>query len=227
MIRQILAVSALVLLGACSSGGGNNMPIMSAIKDVILPSKDAGGPPQARAPLTRARIEANGLALVRAQIDGEEISNILSAKSLNGLYVTYVSAFQQTIAMKGTLITATRGLGGDLLAVADGRADPVANLTPPDNWPASISRSYRFPDDGPGGRLVSVDCNILRGSEIQITIVEITYDVTAMSETCSGEGEAFTNIHLVDETGQIWQTRQWIGSKLGYLNMEVLEPVTF
>lgn len=227
MIPRILAVCGLVILGACSSSGGNNMPILSAIKEVILPSKEEGGPPQARAPLTRARIEENGLALVRAQLDGEEISNILSAKSLNGLYVTYVSAFQQTIAMKGTLITATRGLGGDLLSVADGTSDPVASLTPPNDWPSSVSRSYRFPADGPEGRLISVDCKIVPGPEMQVTIVEVTYDVTVMTENCTGDGETFTNAHLVDRVGQIWQTRQWVGPKLGYLNIEVLEPVTF
>ncbi|MEE9453328.1 MAG: YjbF family lipoprotein [Paracoccaceae bacterium] len=225
MIRQSLLFCLALSLGACSSGGTS--PVFSAIKGVILPSDEDEKPAKAPATITRARIEQSGLAIIRGRLEGEDITNILSATSLNGTYVTYVSAFKQTVTMNGSLVTATRGLGGDLLAVRNDANDPVAVLTPPKDWPTHLTRDYRFPADGPAGNVVTLDCALTRGGETEITIVELDYTVTAFSEVCSGKGVNFTNIYLADaKSGQIWQARQWVGEKLGYLNIEVLEPFT-
>jgi len=225
MMRLSLLFCLVLSLGACSSGGTS--PVFSAIKGVILPTAGDEKPAKAPATITRARIEESGLAIIRGRLEGENITNILSATSLNGTYVTYVSAFKQTVTMNGSLVTATRGLGGDLLAVRNDPHDPVAIITPPEDWPARLTRDYRFPADGPAGDIITVDCVLTRGGEKQITIVELTYSVTAFSEACRGDGVQFTNIYLADsKSGQIWQTRQWVGKTLGYLNIEVLEPFT-
>ncbi len=225
MSRIWIAAGALGVLGACSSGGTS--PVFTAVKEIVMPSKDAAKPAAASTPVTRALIVQNGLAMVRARIAGEDISNILSATSLNGAYVTYVSAFRQSITMRGTLVTATRGLGGDLLAVRNDANDPVATPTPPRDWPQRISRDYRFPGVGPGGRVVPVTCSYTQAAATTVTIVEITYDVIPVTETCAGDTVSFANTYLADsKTGQIWQAREWVGNKVGYLNLDVLEPFT-
>lgn len=225
MMRKSLALCVVAAVSACSSGGGTS-PIFGAIKGVVFPDKDEAAP-TSRAPLSRERITQSGLAAVRARIEGEDISNVLSATSLNGTYVTYVSAFRQSITMHGSLITATRGLGGDMLSVSNSANDPIVVPTPPENWPAQISRNYRFPGVGPSGTTLAVNCALTRGAQSQITIVEITYDVITFVEACAGDGAAFTNTYQADaKSGQIWQTQQWIGDERGYLNIEVLEPFT-
>ncbi len=227
-IGIILSVFSIALLSGCANGGVNGGFLFRAVKDTLFSpdETDTDAAPSNSAPLTRAFIEQTGLALIRANIDGETVTNVLSATSLNGAYVTYVSPFQQSISMKGTLITATRGLGSDLLSVSDDPSDPIANKTPLANWANSFSRSYRFTGDGPVGTVVNVQCSLAAQAPMEITIVEVTYDVTPMIETCRGEDLSFNNIHLVDKDGQIWQTRQWVGEGLGILNIEVLEPLT-
>ena len=235
MMRQkfgvALSVMAITLLAGCSSNGGGGGIMFRAIKDTLF---SGGGDEEVTQPagtptsggLTRARIEETGLALIRANIDGDSATNVLSATSLNGSYVTYVSAFQQTISMKGTLITATRGLGSDLLSVADAPNDPIANMTPVANWPSQYERSYRFTGTGPAGTVITVQCSLAPQAPMQVTIVEVTYDVTPFVESCQGDGVSFNNVHLADKDGQIWQSRQWVGEGLGILNIEVLEPLT-
>lgn len=225
-----LSVLMISLLAGCANGGiGGGGILFRAIKDTVF----SGGGDEEAAPatttgggLTRARIEETGLALIRANIDGDTAANVLSATSLNSGYVTYVSAHQQTISMKSTLITATRGLGSDLLSVASAPNDPIANLTPIANWASGYERSYRFTGDGPAGTVITVQCSIASQAPMQITIVEVTYDVTPFVESCQGDGVSFNNVHLADDSGQIWQTRQWVGVGLGILNIEVLEPLT-
>jgi len=225
MMRKLLVLGVLATVSACSSGGTG--PIFSAIKDVVLPGKEEAAPTGSATVLTRDRIKASGLAAVRARIEGEEVANVLTATSLNGSYVTYVSAFRQSVTMNGSLVTATRGLGGDLLAVRSDANDPVVVVTPPKDWPTHLTRDYRFPGIGPEGDITHVSCDMVRGGAAKLTIVELVYDVIKFTENCSGNGVAFSNTYFAEaKSGQIWQTRQWIGDKRGYLNIEVLEPFT-
>ena len=226
MMRPILALLALSILTACSSGGTS--PVVAVIKGVILPPKAEDIPvANAGAKLTREKIEAFGLALIRGRIEGEDISNLLTGTAVNGDYVTYVSSYRQNIVMLGTLVTGTRGMGGDLLSVRSDTNDPIAHATPTDDWPSTLTRDYRFPGVGPTGKTISVTCNLTRAPDTTVTIVEVTYDVTPFTEICAGDGVAFTNTYLAQpDTGQIWQSLQWIGDKVGYVNIEVLEPYT-
>ena len=190
-----------------------------------MPSKVEEKPATTGGKLTRAKIEKYGLALIRARIEGENITNLLTGTAVNGKYVTYVSSYRQNVTMFGTLVTGTRGLGGDLLAVRHDDNDPVAFSTPTANWPNTLTRDYRFPGVGPTGAVISVACNITRSAETTITIVEVTYAVTPFTEVCSGDGVQFTNTYLAaPDTGQIWQSQQWVGVSRGHLNVEVLEP---
>lgn len=224
MIRPILALSALSILAACSSGGTS--PVVSVIKGVILPTKTDDIPvTNAGAKLTRAKIDAFGLALIRGGIEGENVSNLLTGTAVNGQYVTYVSSFRQNITMFGGLITGTRGMGGDLLAVRAAANDPVAYATPTADWPTTLTRDYRFPGVGPVGKTVSVTCDLTPAPDTTVMIVEVTYEVTPFTEACTGDGVTFTNTYLAEpDTGQIWQSQQWIGDKVGYVNIDILEP---
>ena len=226
MIRPALALSALSILAACSSSGTS--PVVTAIKGVILPPKAEDTPvTNAGAKLTREKVEAFGLALIRGRIEGEDISNLLTGTAVNGEYVTYVSSFRQNITMLGTLVTGTRGMGGDLLAVRSDANDPVAHATPTADWPSMLTRDYRFPGVGPEGKTVSVTCNLTHAPDTTVTIVEVTYEVTPFTEVCTGDGVEFTNTYLAQpDTGQIWQSLQWIGDTVGYVNIDVREPYT-
>lgn len=224
MIRPILALCALSIISGCSSSGTS--PVVSVIKGVILPPKvEDVSVPGSGSTLTREKIEQFGLALIRGRIEGEEISNLLTGTAVNDQYVTYVSSFRQNITMLGGLVTGTRGMGGDLLAVRADVNDPVAYAAPTANWPTKLTRDYRFPGTGPSGVTVSVTCDLIRGEDTTVTIVEVIYDVTPFIEVCVGEGVGFTNTYFAQpDSGQIWQSLQWIGKKVGYVNIDVLEP---
>lgn len=225
-MTRALAVLALVMLGACSSGGTS--PVLTIIKDTVLPPKDEDTPAPTGSGLTREIIEAYGLALIRARIEGEEISNILTGTSLNDKYVTYVSPFRQTITMLGGLVTSTRGLGGDLLSVSHDVGDPITTPVPLESWPSTLTRAYRFPAVGPEGDVQRVTCELTQDTPTTLTQVEVTYAVTPITEACSNDNIAFTNTYLAETlTGQIWKAQQWVGADVGYLNIDVLEPLTF
>jgi len=212
-----------ILLAACSSGGGNR--IVKAALEQVLPKgeeKPTGKAPQ----LTREAIEASGTAFIRARLIDEQGRTVLAAASDNNGFVTYVSRIQQSLTLRGSLVTATRGLGHDLLAMEAANSDPVITPTPLSEWPASVTRRYIFPDTSPEGRSLTVTCRFEPRETREVEIVEVTHRGTQVAEFCEGDAE-FQNLHLVgEETGRVWRSLQWLGPEQGTIDLEVIEPYT-
>ncbi|NNU79399.1 hypothetical protein HMH01_03010 [Halovulum dunhuangense] len=221
----LLAALLAVALAGCSSGGRS--PVLGAVMDRFLPSDEeetaaAGSAPAPQ--LTREAIRAAGTPMVRGRLVDENARSVLSAVAQNGSYTTYISRFGQTLTIRGgSLITASRGLGYDLLSVATSPADPAVRPRPVAQWPASITRTYRFPAEGPDGDARTVTCRFVPGEPREIEIVEITYSGTQVEEICEGDGLSFTNYHFAEsETGFIRRSLQWLGPDQGLIDLEIL-----
>lgn len=234
-VRSILLAAALTAaLAAC----GNQQAESGRILKQTLAGFFPGGGGEEAAPegqqaaarparLTRAQVNATGTAMIRARLAGETARSVLSGAAVNGGYVSYVSRFGQMLTLRGSLVTASRGLGYDLLALTPGADDPLVRARPVSSWPAQVTRIYRFPGRGPGGRALSVQCTYTPGETRQIEIVEITYTGIQVAESCTGGGVAFTNYHFADaRTGFVWRSLQWLGPEQGFVDLEVLEPYT-
>lgn len=232
MIRPIGVVLLAALLAGCSSGGGTN-PIVSAVWQKIKPGNRAAAraleaEQSERTPivLTFEKIKETGLAIIRARVGDDTRGVLLYARSLNDDYVTYASQLQQTLTLRGSLITASRAIAHDLLAVRSDDNDPVAVPTEPDDWPSQVTRDYHIAGDGPSGTVISVVCRLSSGPKFELELLDATFDTRIMQDRCEGDGVAFTNIHLVDEDGQIWRSAQWLGPDQGMVEIDILEPFT-
>ncbi len=224
MIRMLAPLLALLALAAC---GTEQSPAARLLGQALDDADGAGAAASAGAPrdLTRAQVDALGVALIRIRLLGEEARPVMSGAAVNGGFVEYVSRFQQMVVLKGSLVTATRGLGWDLISLAPGADDPVADPRPPAAWPAGVRRTYRFAGPGPGGRTVTVDCRYVPGDVRTIGIVEVTHRVRRIEEVCAGDGVAFSNVHLADTaTGRVWSSVQWTGPDQGRMALTVVEP---
>ncbi|MEM9431872.1 MAG: YjbF family lipoprotein, partial [Pseudomonadota bacterium] len=130
----------------------------------------------------------------------------------------------QTVTLQGGLITASRGVGYDLLAVLPEADDPVARPRPPQDWPQQIERLYTLPGPGPEGQTVRVTCTFVRLQPETLEIVERPHETVVFEERCRGDAR-FVNAHHADiETGTVWQSTQWIGPVQGAFTYEMIEP---
>jgi len=232
---KLALVGALALttaLAACSSGGGTN-PVVSAIWQKVKPgarraAAEAEAEAAARPPIvvTFAKIKETGLAIIRARVGDDTTGVMLYARSVNDGYVTFASQLLQTMTLQGSLITASRAIGYDMLSVRTDAGDPVTVLTPPENWRGSVTRDYRFTGDTPGGRLISVTCRFVKGPAFELELLDKRFDTTIMQSQCRGDGQRFTNIHLVQADGQILRSAQWLGPDQGMIEIDILEPYT-
>ncbi len=235
-MRHAAAFLTLCLaLGACGSGGIN--PIVKDSFQRLNPfggSTEAAGDAPARPPtrLTRAAVERSGVAMIRASLLSEEGKFLFAGVALNDGRVTFSTQAQQQITLQGTRITGTRGLGYDLLAHQTEGRDPLVTPTPPDSWPTRITRVYTLPGgDSPEGRQLVFDCTITREGPASLTIVERAHRGIQFSETCKGTGpetgQEIENLYLADaRTGFVWRSIQWIGPRMGNVDLEIIEPYT-
>lgn len=229
------AIGALALataLSACSTGGGTN-PIVSAIWQKVKPgtrraAAEAEAEAATRPPIvvTFAKIKETGLAIIRARVGDDTRGVMLYARSVNDNYVTYASQLQQTMTLNGSLITASRAIGYDMLSMRSDPNDPVVVPTPPEDWPARVTRDYRFTGDTPGGQQISVRCKFVKGPAFELELLDMTFDTTLMQGQCRGDDQRFTNIHHVLDDGQILRSAQWLGPDQGMVEIDILEPFT-
>jgi len=226
-MRRALAAATLALaLGGCANGEFN--PIVEAAVNEILPGERAPGEgeaPAAAGPVTREQITRADVATIRARLVGDQRPTFLFAASDNGGYVTFASSIRQTLTLRGSWITASRGLGWDLLSATSSRPDPLVTPIPPGSWPAMVRRSYEFHAFAPQGRIESFECRYELGAVRDVVILQRLHRGVEIAETCVGETRSFENLHFADAaTGFVWRSLQWLGPQQGLIDLELVEP---
>ena len=176
--------------------------------------------------MTRADIVRADVAAIQARLEGDASPTLMYAAASNGGYVTYVSALQQQIILRGAQIAGTRGLGTDLLSAWSETPDPLVRPVPPSRWPAGVRRVYELPAEGPQGEIVAFDCYFEPPAPAEMTILQVRYQGVQIPEICAGPSGRFENLHFVDSSGAVWRSLQWVGPKMDLVDLQILEPYT-
>lgn len=227
MTRRSLAPLALVALGLLAGCGSQRNPVLSEAMGALAGMWRTEPAPTPQRQVTRADIERSNVAAILARLPSDKRGTVLYASADNDGYVTYVSPLLQQVTLKGAEVTATRGLGTDLVSAWSSSNDPLVRPTPPAAWPARVDRTYELPAEGVEGRIERYSCTFERGAVSEMVILQVRYSGLEVTETCTGPAGRFENLHFVDvETGEVRRSLQWIGPKVGHVDMQVLEPYT-
>jgi hypothetical protein len=228
MRRPLLAAALGLALAGCSNGQFN--PIVEAVVTEIVPGErapDAADRPAQTGPLSREQITRADVATIRARLLGDQVPTYLFGASDNGGYVTFASGIRQTLTLRGNFITASRGLGWDLLSAVSSRPDPLVNAIPPGQWPTSVQRSYEFSAFAPQGRIEAFECRFEFGDVQEVVILQVRHRGVEVTETCANDERSFENLYLADvDTGFVWRSIQWLGPQQGLIDLEIVEPYT-
>jgi hypothetical protein len=221
-----LVLPLALLLGACTNQGFDPIvvEVVNQINPWDAPAEEAAATGR---PVTRAAIDRADVATIRARLVNDETPTYLFAAADNGGYVTYASSLRQTLTLRGSQVTASRGLGWDLLSATSSQPDPLSRAVPLARWPAGVTRSYEFPADTPAGRVETFACRFELGAPREIVILEQRHRGVEVSEYCSGPTGSFENLHFADaSTGFVWRSLQWLGPRQGLVDVEIVLPYT-
>ncbi len=228
MRRPLLAAALGLAVAGCSNGEFN--PIVEAAVLEILPGErapEADPAAAAAGPLTREQLTRADIATIRAKLTGDATPTYLFAASDNGGYVTFASGIRQTLTLRGSFVTGSRGLGWDLLSALSSRPDPLVTPIPPGQWPTVVQRSYEFSAFAPQGRIEAYECRFEFGEVEELVILQVRHRGVSVTEICENETGSFENLHLADvATGFVWRSIQWLGPQQGLIDLQIVEPFT-
>lgn len=224
LLPRTLSLVATLVLTAC---GSQRDPVVTEAMGALAGMWRTESAPKPQRQVTRADIERANVAAILGRVENDKQATVLYATADNGGYVTYVSPLMQQVTLKGAEITGTRGLGTDLLSGWSSSPDPLVRAMPPGSWPRQVERVYEFPGEGPQGPIERYNCSFESGRPAEQVILQVRYSGIEISETCTGAAGSFENLHFVDAaSGAVRRSLQWIGPKMGHLDMQVLEPYT-
>lgn len=221
---RLLAI--LLVFAACSNTGNSEISVAKSVWERIKSIGEAPEVPSGKSTPTREQITKLNVAMIQMNLVGEDVYPIMVPTHKNGTYVTYANKFRQSLTLRESQITATRGLGTDLISASSSGNDPLKRLTPPNRWPASVQREYRFAG-GPNGRIENYTCKFSKGPSRQIAIAGTPFNVIGFVENCAGKNGQFQNLYAADvKTGRVWQSQQYVGSGMAPIVLDILEPLT-
>lgn len=220
----ILCAVMLSLLAGCSNEQAR-LDLRGLARDALrgLTGSAAGGAAEATPLAAPAEVLAaidGPVALMQTET-GDRL--YVLGVSDNGPYRTFATATGQTLTLRNGMITNTRGLGQDVMA---SEAGPVLALLSK-GIAGQAQRRFEVLDGEDRTRVIALDCTITQGATDLSGLTSPLPAGRPMTETCAGHhgdarGLAFTNLYLLDQTGRIILSRQWLPSMTGAVTLQIL-----
>lgn len=233
-LQNVVLFSGMVLaLSACgndpNSGTGTRAAfgMVKAVSAQILGKIGItiGGNDGEDAPTTPPPSASNPMVLVAEALratDGKVMIAILESRNVvaimgvaetNHGYETWEAADRRSLVLKGGMLTASRGLGDDLMS---SRSDASIAMIR-SRQEGHTTRSYNFLTGMGQISSFDVQCEIIKGSKDHVAAGEIDVDTLTFAEICGEEPQKIQNLYWVDAKGNIVKSRQWLSSEVGYV----------
>lgn len=215
-IIQAVAAVALTVLAACGPMAPEHS--FSATVVSLIRGGDSGQSGQVGlgARPSREQIEAQPLDLLRVSIISLEATTVMALAGTNGTKTTWFSAGNLSVSFEDGLLIGSRGFGDDLMGADVSGA--IQSLSSGGNHMRTLSFLNGL------GQIeeVSYRCSTVHVRADRLEIIERFYDTTIIEETCSSGDHSFKNTYWRDQDGVIWQSRQWISPRVGFLGYQRL-----
>ena len=208
-----LVVAASFLSGCGNDPGvGSSRQIAGVVKSIFSPRNKAAPAPE----ITRAQLRAVGVPILLVKVPKLGTQGYLGVYGTNRDVVTWSTTDHTTISLRNGLVTATRGLPGDLMSaslptVADIRAGSGA-----------VARTHYYLDGLDQTTPVVFRCIMADAGPASIDVVQLSYNTRHYTESCTGGNDTFTNEYWFDGKNVLRQSRQWVGKLSGYLEIQNL-----
>jgi len=227
-MKKQLALLAFLVLSSCAtveglgSGETEDSPMFSAVRQIgsgIFSRGRGEAPPQFTA--TRASLSAAGITrpVLVARLDAVGISVGLLEFQTPRDAIVWRSLDGNTITTAGGLLRNTRGFGTDLHSLETAPLQRALS----NGGPAEYSRLFRGLDGLDQIETHRLYCQLQPETRETVDVLGRAYDTQRYVETCRVQDRdtpVFENTYWQGRGGTIWQSRQWAGPDLGYIDLQ-------
>ncbi|MCA0940254.1 YjbF family lipoprotein [Salipiger pacificus] len=212
--RAALMAGLIAALAGCGNDDRRD-PIYDAAYASLFGGGDEDNKPISDQEIA-ATLAATDLPVIRLRIEERKSEAVAFEIERNGEHRTYGTSSRQAIVLRHGMITATRGLGGDLMSVEE---DALLRLVRARSaGQARYVQRFLTPEDVT--EVLAYSCTVTPQQQ-----VEVTPGVSGMAvrAACSSETEPdFADVYIVDAGGEILGARQWLGETTGYVTLQQL-----
>lgn len=209
----LLGAAVLALLAGCG-----NAPGIVDVKDVMRTTIGGGKKAAPQQVNVAAALQATPAPLTLVVLEKTKAQSPIIEIERNGAYRTYVTPSRQTLTLRQGVVTATRGLSNDLMS---SDIDATLRLLSA-RQPGQTRRVMRYLDGEEQIIALSFDCQMSVGGSQHVAAGEVSAQTRVMTESCAGEGLSFTNTYMVDGSGTVLSSRQWLNPTVEMAAIQVL-----
>lgn len=210
MIHRIALAAALVGLAACSNDPEYKSPI-----DVTyaLLFKGRTEPSQITPEQIVRTLTTTDLPVIFFSMPDRDTQALLLRIEQNGPFATYGNPAQQSVVLRDGMVTGTRGLSGDLMSTDHG---PLLDLVRARRAGKAVYiQRWLTPEDVT--RVVTYRCGVEPDKPVDVALGLVQAQATEVVAACeSPDGPPFVDHYVVDGSGDILASRQWLGPNIGY-----------
>jgi len=162
-------------------------------------------------------LQQTGAPVAVMTIENSSAQTLLAQIETNGAYRTYANSSRQSATLRNGIITATRGLGGDVMSSqTDSLVRHIAS-----RLDGNVPYTIRFLDGEEIITEMTYSCAITHGEMTAVAFGEISASGRVMRMTCSGTDlPRLDNFFVVEGDGTVVASRQWVGKLTGYVTLQ-------
>lgn len=220
MMKPLLLTLLSTVLAACAGGQeqlNTQMGIASAVRETIIANREARNAPELQ--LTRALLDQITVPSLEVVAENREQTAYLVPFSRRGPVTIWRTVDGAQVVLREGLVTATRGIGLDLAS-----SDYAQTLRAIRSGSGSVERSLYLRNGLGGQDKLTLTCRMSDRGVTALDVVERTYQVRHLVETCSAGATQVSNEYWVEpQSGLIRQSRQWMGPDAGFLSLRLLK----
>lgn len=229
MRHLITAVTALMLLGACSSDSDQvtNLPklLQETLTSAAKARREGPKPVVNVTPKMLADTKIAALQVNPLKLGGSDFLRRVARRNDSeiGTVEVWSSSDNAQIFLRNGVLVGTRGVGGDIISSnASATVSAVSQARS-----GSGSRVYRVSNGDNTDQVVNLNCRIENLGSETIIVVNQGFGTTHLRETCSGGPAGTTSIvnnyWVQNGNGLVKKSRQWAGPVVGYFEMILLK----
>jgi hypothetical protein len=152
------------------------------------------------------------------QLEKRGAQSVIVQIAENGPYKTFATADRKSMTLRNGMVTATRGLGGDLMSSDE---DALLTLVRAKST-GTAPYVMRYLDGENITQALSLQCTTEPTDPAPVQLGEIDTVGQIVIARCVGDRTRFSNVFIVDDAGRILSARQWLGPFIGFAAVQML-----
>lgn len=155
------------------------------------------------------------VVVIAKEGDAETASALVRIEN-NGAFDTYATGQRQTLTLRDGMLTATRGLGNDLMSSDIDAVQALIRARKDGRAP----RRMRYLDGQNGTFEFRFDCTVQVGDTQTLPrVTGGTQTLRQVNERCVSPSRDIANSYMVDASGHVMASSQWAGPLNGNLSI--------